>query len=165
MRQRFGFLVVSIALASGACSAAAPIDYRTAVRYPDDQGIVTAVSLEEMTIDGRSAYAISEDIQSFSTRDHQTTPIVDWKESYVHVGFDASGNLAWVAGIGIVVEDDEARVVLYRGVLSSTDDDGNSIFEDGTVFRFAQGIDGSVGQMATFTIDAQRDLIIEMELI
>lgn len=151
-----------MALQAG-CTGSEPIDHREEVRFPDDQGIVTAVNFDEITLDGERSFPISDEVDSFTTRGHDTTPLVHWQDRYVHIGIDADGLVIWVAGIGIVVEEDDARVVLYTGVFEGLDEDGNAIFQDGTVLRLAEGIEPpGVGDEAAARIDADTDQVIEL---
>lgn len=165
MRLKIIYLTVALVVVGVACSGSEPTNYREEVRYPDDQGIVTAISFDEITLDGDRSFPISEAVDSFTTRGHDTTPLVHWQDRYVHVGLDGDGLVIWVAGIGIVVEDDDARVVLYTGVFEGIDEDDNAIFQDGTVLRLAEGIDlPATGDETAITLDADRDLVTELKV-
>ncbi|MEN3273094.1 MAG: hypothetical protein V7636_1855, partial [Actinomycetota bacterium] len=57
-------------------------------RVPDDEGIVTAVDLTSLTLDGHRTYRVEEDLVSFSNIDLQPVPLLYTKGQYVQVGAD-----------------------------------------------------------------------------
>lgn len=107
-------------------------------RYPTDEGVVTDINFERMELDGSRVYRISEAIESFTTRSHDVTPLLSWKNRYVHVGVNDQREAIWVAGIGVVTGD--PRVVVYTGAFERVDAKGRAIFRDGTVLQLGEGV-------------------------
>ena len=106
-------------------------------RYPDAEGVVRAVTLERLTLDGNRSWPLRRDLQSFSTYDLGATPVLQRQGHYVQVGLRGK-EVAWVAGIGVVVAG-ERPVVFYNGHLLRIEK-GRAIFRDGTVLRLAAGV-------------------------
>ena len=129
-------------------------------RTPDADGIVTDINFNEVQIDGSDTFEIHPEIESFTSREHTITALLRWKDRwYVHIGLE--DNVAvWIAGIGIVVEGDEQ--VTYPGTFLRAEND-RAIFEDGTVFRMADGVASArEGSLVAAVIDVERDLLIEL---
>lgn len=125
-------------------------------RFPDDEGVVTAVSLERITLDGGRSYGVSEDLASFSTYDLAATPMLHRQGQYVQLGLDGD-KAEWMAGIGVVVRaPGEEPVVFYNGHLLRIED-GRAIFRDGTVLRLGVGVERPrSGGMVRAEIDPSR---------
>ncbi|MEW6471609.1 MAG: hypothetical protein AB1679_05020 [Actinomycetota bacterium] len=113
-------------------------------RYPDAEGVVEQISFDRITLDGGRTYAVSQDLQSFSTYDLAAVPMLHRRGQYVQLGLDGK-KVAWMAGIGVVVRGAAPPVVYYNGVLVRLDDD-RAIFRDGTVLRLADGVTSPVDQ-------------------
>lgn len=107
-------------------------------RYPDAEGVVSVVTLERLTLDGGRSWPLRRDLQSFSTYDLGATPVLQRQGQYVHVGLRGK-EVAWVAGIGVVVAV-ERPVVFYNGHLLRVDGKRRAVFRDGTVLRLAGGV-------------------------
>lgn len=107
-------------------------------RRPDAEGVVTAISFQEIRLDGGRTYKVSKELQSFSTYDLAATPMLQRKGQYVQLGVD--GDVAeWMAGIGVVVRAAGRKpVVFYNGDLVEVDGD-EAVFADGTVLTLAEG--------------------------
>lgn len=115
-------------------------------RVPDDEGIATAISHEQITIDGERAYGVSDALLSFSTYDLELEPVLGREGQYVHVGLDGD-DVVWLAGIAHAVDapGGEGLAVYYTGTLAEIDDD-RAIFCDGTTFGLAEGAEPPVEQ-------------------
>lgn len=107
-------------------------------RYPDAEGVARGVTLERLTLDGNRSWPLRRDLQSFSTYDLGATPVLQRQDQYVQVGLRGK-EVAWVAGIGVVVAG-EHPVVFYNGHLLRIDGKRRAIFRDGTVLRLADGV-------------------------
>jgi hypothetical protein len=105
--------------------------YRAGVpRFPDDEGVVTDVNFERLTIDGQRKYEISQDVESFSTYDGTILSLLVHKNRYAQLGLDGK-TVVWISGIGLVLED---KTVVYVGEVSKADEK-RLIFKDGTVLQ------------------------------
>ena len=114
-------------------------------RYPDAEGVVEQISFERITLDGGRSYGVRQDLQSFSTYDLAAAPMLQRLGQYVQVGLQGK-QVAWMAGIGVVVRrPDTPPVVYYNGVLVRLDG-RRAIFRDGTVLRLAATVTPPVGQ-------------------
>jgi hypothetical protein len=127
-------------LAAVACGEDAPQSaIGTGPRFPDDEGIATFVSHERIQIDGERNYKITSDVESFkSLEGNEITPLLTWKDKYVHLGVDQEDNsAAWIAGLGIV-SPGEPKLVTYVGVFNGVQK-GRATFADGTTLRLTEG--------------------------
>jgi hypothetical protein len=107
-------------------------------RIADDEGIVTAVDLSSITLDGTRTYTVEDDLVSFSNIDLQPVPLLYTDGQYVQIGAD--GHTArWIATLAKPLPLDPP-VVLYSGVVRSVDD-GRLVFANGTVLELARGVD------------------------
>jgi len=107
-------------------------------RIPDDEGIVTAVDLSSVTLDGHRTYRVEDDLVTFSNIDLQTVPLLFTKGQYVQVGAD--GHTArWIGTVAKPLKT-TPPVVIYEGTIRSVDD-GRLVFANGTVLRVADGVD------------------------
>jgi hypothetical protein len=112
-------------------------------RHPDAEGVVSGVTLERITLDGNRSWPLRNDLQSFSTYDLAATPVLHRQGHYVQVGLQGK-EVAWVAGIGVVVTAGRP-VVFYNGHLRRIEE-GRAIFRDGTVLRLAKGVRSPVDE-------------------
>lgn len=108
-----------------------------ALRVPDDEGVVTAISRETVTLDGARTYAVSEALLSFSAYIRVLEPMQGRRGQYVQIGLDGD-TMIWMAGIGAVV-DGSPRSVYFTGTLVRVGA-GRAEFDGGTVFRVATGV-------------------------
>lgn len=92
-----------------------------------------------MTLDGQRTYPIDREVESFSSRDHRVTPLVHWKDRYVHLGLETSRGVIWIAGIGVVTDDQPPRV-FYSGKFERIDNQRRAIFADGTALKVGGGL-------------------------
>lgn len=131
-------------------------------RIPDAEGVVTDVSRDRLVLDDGRELAIGDTLQSFSTYDGTTSPVLGRRGQYVQVGVDGD-TLVWVAGIGVVV-DGSPDAVYYSGRL--VDVDGvRLVFRDGTVLTAAKGldgVDGLIGSDVQAVIDPASHVVREL---
>lgn len=106
-------------------------------RFPDDEGVVTRVSANGLTLDGRRSYDVSENLRSFSALDLSIQPLVRSRGQYAQVGLDGN-SVVWLGRIAAVVRT-PAPTVFYVGRLARIDK-GRAIFREGTVLRLAAGV-------------------------
>lgn len=103
-------------------------------RLPDIEGVVTEVSNDEIVLDGKHTYEVSDDLMAFSTYTLEAIPLAQRKGQYVQLGLDGD-TAEWLALIG---EPLEGRVY-YTGELEKVDG-GKLVFSDGTVLALADGV-------------------------
>jgi hypothetical protein len=107
-------------------------------RVPDDEGIVTAVDLTSVTLDGDRTYRVEDDLVSFSNIDLQPVPLLYTQGQYVQVGAD--GHTArWIGTVAKPLGT-KPPTVLYAGTIRSVDH-GRLVFANGTVLRVAGAVD------------------------
>lgn len=132
-----------VALTLAACGGggdARPFALDGSPRVPDDEGIATQVSLQEVTLDGERTYKLAKSLRSFSTYTLKLEPVLGRKGHYVQVGLDGD-EVVWLAGIALPVagDGDTPPSVYYSGTLAERDGD-RLIFEDGTVLTAADDL-------------------------
>ena len=159
MKRVVSFVLIALAFFS-ACTREEPRQ-KGEPRFPDDQGLVTSVSLKNIELDGERRYELNDETESFSTYNETITPVLSWKNKYVHVGLRGDV-VAWVAGIGVVDKSKDPAVVHYTsGLLKRVDDKRNAIFADGTVLKLDEPLgDPPVGERMAAEIEAGRHVVI-----
>jgi hypothetical protein len=108
------------------------------IRVPDDEGIVTAVDLESVTLDEERTYEVDRELASFSAIDLSTVPLLFTEGQYVQVGTDGD-RLVWLSAFAKPLAGDRPLVV-FAGEVDLVDD-GAIEFDNGTVLRLAPGVD------------------------
>lgn len=147
----------------GSCfREAEPIDFTQVPRFPDDQGIVTQVDFTLIELDNGREYKVSPAIQSFSTYTGQMSPLLSWKDKYVHLGVEDGETAVWIAGIGVLDRSVDPPVVYYtNGIFRNVDEQGRAMFADGTVLRLAEGVETPpANSRVTAVIDPRRHIIV-----
>jgi len=142
MRRTSGApLVLALALLAS-CSSGGDDGPRFALdgspRVPDDEGIVTAVDLESVTLDGDRVYDVDRGLVSFSAIDLSTVPLLFTEGQYVQVGTDGD-EAKWIGTIAKPLASDPPRVV-YSGAVDEVADDSVT-FQNGTVLRVDDAVD------------------------
>lgn len=140
MRARGAVLVVLLLALVGGCSSDdAPVvvlDGRA--RVPDAEGVVQQVDGSRITLDGRR-YALSPDLQAFSTYTLEAIPVRSRRGQYVQVGLDGN-TVVWLAAYGAVVRAAGApATVYYTGVFVGVRG-GRAVFRDGSTVAFERGV-------------------------
>lgn len=163
--RRFQVLA-TILFVAAACAQTAPVPESildTGPRVPSDEGVVTAVTFESITLEGVRTYKISKSVESFTTNEHTVTPLVHWLDRYVHVGVNKEKVALWVAGIGVVPKGGSDPRVVYAGVFSKLDAKGRAIFADGTVLKLGPGVPPpELGKQVLVYIDPAAKQIVEL---
>lgn len=138
MRGR-SIVVAVLLIAAVGCTEAEPITEQ--VRFPDDEGMATDMTLERVQLGGDRTYRISSRVESFRSRSHEVTSLLFWEGKYVQVGLDGNDEVAWIAGLGTVTNT-EPPLARYSGVFVEVDEDtGRAVFEDGTTLALADGVE------------------------
>ena len=107
-------------------------------RVPDDEGIVTAVDLESVTLDDERTYDVDRDLASFSAIDLSTVPLLFTEGQYVQVGTDGD-RLVWLSALAKPLAGDRPLVV-FTGEVELVAD-GTVEFDNGTVLRLGGDLD------------------------
>lgn len=133
-------MALSTMLALGACSGGGGSGFALdgSPRPADDEGIVTDVDLESVTLDGERTYVVERDLRSFSALDLSTVPLLFTKGQYVQVGVDGD-TLSWIGAIAKPLALAEP-VVLYTGEVEAVTED-TIVFDNGTVLQRGTNID------------------------
>jgi len=144
MRRSFAvvacFALASAVTLTGACAGkagGAAIKLDGSPRFPTDQGVVTEVNQQRITIDGRRTYSLSPHLQSFAAVSLATIPVLQTKGQYVQVGLRET-TVTWLGRIADVVRTDHAAV-FYVGHLVRLQA-RDLVMRDGTVLRLADGL-------------------------
>lgn len=160
--MRRSIAAAALGLIAFACGGGPDSVLGTGPRIPDAEGIATEVTLEQIEIDGDKTYPIGDGVESFTTRSHEVTPLLTWKDKYVHVGLNDDGDVDWVAGIGTVV-DSKPSYTLYTGIFEAVDDEtGRAVFEDGTTLELASGVKPPAEGEAVVTIDPAKHAVTKI---
>jgi hypothetical protein len=152
------FVVVLVAAACSSGDEAVRLD--GSPRYPDDEGVVTAISFDRITLDGRRTYDVSPGLRAFSTVTRQLEPMLRRKGQYVQIGLD-DRTMVWMAGIAAVVRT-EPPAVYYVGRMVSVDEERRAVFADGTVLRLAPTADQRERRRFRARIDPARHVVVEL---
>jgi hypothetical protein len=160
-------LAVLLAVAAtGACRAGgqdpmADIHLDGSARPPDVAGVVTKVTVDDITIDAKT-YRLSRNLLAFNTYSLEAIPVLRTKGSYVHAGL-VEGRAVWVSEVARVLPAASGRRVgYYRGTLLAVDD-GRLVFRDGTVLRPAAGVAAPKPPVAVLaTIDVRSDRVVAL---
>lgn len=147
------------AAACGGEETEAPVVLDGSPRFADDEGIVTALDVDDrtLTLDGKRSYQVSDNLRSFSALDLSIQPLADAANAYVQVGLEGR-TVVWLGRIAKVVPTDPPRVY-YVGRLrsiESTDEGRRVVFGEGTVLELADGVEppeGSDGELVQAEID------------
>lgn len=157
-------LLIAALLILGGCGRQEQRDqvFGTQARFPDDEGVVTDINFERLVLDEARRHDISPDVQSFSTYDGTVTPLLHHKGRYVQVGLDDKDRVEWVAGIGLVLQQDNP-VVIYNGVVERVDSRRGVIFRDGTVLKLSSRVTPpEPGLRVKATIDPDKGQVVEI---
>lgn len=114
-----------------------PIALDGSPRFPDAEGVVTSVTVRQLTLDGGRVYDVSKKLQSFSTYTLETVSLLQRKGQYVQVGLHGR-TVVWIGTIGAPLPQNPP-VVYYLGTLVKVDQ-GRLVFRDGTVLRLGPSV-------------------------
>ncbi|MFL6111976.1 MAG: hypothetical protein ACJ786_11570 [Catenulispora sp.] len=159
-RARFGMLGMVVGLATamlgGACShgsskAAVVLDGRP--RLANDEGVVTAVTKDRLTLDGKRTYSVDRNLQSFESTTLKVMPLLNRTGAYVQIGED-HGKVRWIASYTLVVtRPDQPPTAFHTGRVARTEA-GRVVFADGSVLAVAPGVTvPEAGRQARAEID------------
>jgi hypothetical protein len=157
------FLALALATV-GACGRSAPgaaIKLDGSGRFPDDQGVVTSVTQQRITLDGRRTYALSPHLQSFAAVSLAVVPVLQTKGQYVQVGLRET-TVTWLGRIADVVHTDH-DAVFYVGHLVRVQAK-DLVMRDGTVLRLADGFTPPtrVDVDVTAEIDPAKHVVVKL---
>jgi hypothetical protein len=128
-------LALLVALSTG-CRGGDPVaDIRLdgTPRLPDRAGVVEAVSLKDITVDGKTT-PLSRRLLAFSTYTLAALPVLQTKGTYVHLG-TKDGKVVWVALVAKLL----GEKAFYDGTFVRAEG-GGLVFQDGTVLVAAAGV-------------------------
>jgi hypothetical protein len=138
------------------------VDYSKTARFPDDQGRVTGIDFSTIQLEGRRSYDISDDVQSFVTYSGKVTPLLSWKDKFVHLGLDKDRKVIWVAGIGVIDRSAGPPSVYYtNATFVRTAPKRRAVFKDGTVLVVPEEVQlPKKDSKVTARIDAEKHVVI-----
>lgn len=156
--MRFAALALAALLGVSGCSGdpGEPRDILDGEpRIPDDEGVVTNLTVEKVTLDGERTYRVSKDLIAFSPSTLKLERLVKHLGQYVHVGLDGK-TVVWMSGFGAVLPDDDTAHAFYTGVVEAFE--GHRItFTDGTVMRVHGALENpGPGRQVQVQIDAEQ---------
>lgn len=137
-------------------------------RLPDDEGVVTALDIDglTLTLDGKRAYEVSEELRSFSALDLSIQPLANAKDAYVQVGLDGR-TVVWLGRIAKLVPTEPPRA-FYVGRFSRVENSEGgrrAVFGEGTVLALADGVEPppeAEGQVLQVEIDPASHTVIAL---
>lgn len=155
-------------VACGGGETKSPVVLDGSPRLPDDEGVVTALDVEglSLTLDGKRSFQVSEQLRSFSALDLSIQPLAGAKDAYVQVGLDGR-TIVWLGRVAQVVPT-KPPSVFYVGRFTRVEDfeDGRRVvFREGTVFTLADGVEPppeSVDQVLQAEIDPAAHTVIDL---
>lgn len=140
LRVLRALLAVALTLAVAACSrdAQPPVVLDGSPRVPDDEGVATALSHDEITLDDERTYRVSPALRSFSALTLEIEPMLLREGQYVQIGV-RQGEMVWMGGVSAVTRDMSPPSAFFTGLLDRVDD-GRLVFANGTVFRLKRDV-------------------------
>lgn len=152
-----------LACVLAACGRGGPASILDAgPRQPDAEGVVEEVNPDRIRLDGGRVWRVDPQVESFTSGGHDLTPLARWTGRYVHIGLNDQDRVVWVAGIGIVAQQDPP-VVRFSGVVDRVQD-ATLIFADGTVLRLAEGVEPpGRGMQVVVTIDPAARTVVSVQ--
>lgn len=133
-------------------------------RVPDDEGVVTAVDLDAITLDGDRRYEIADDLVSFSSIDLDVVPLLFTEHQYVQVGLDGS-TVEWIGAIARPLTS-EPPSVAFTGTVTGVDD-GALVFRNGTVLDLGAHVDAANldGKDVQVSLDPSAHAVTDVEAV
>lgn len=164
-----GLVVVGAVFAGcGDEATEAPVVLDGTPRLPDDEGVVTDLDVDglSLTLDGKRSYQVSEQLRSFSALDLSIQPLAGAKDAYVQVGLNGR-TVVWLGRISKVVPT-EPPSAFYVGRfkrVEQSDEGRRVVFGEGTVLSLADGVEppaGSEGQVVQAEIDPAAHRVVAL---
>ena len=154
-------LVVALLLAACSSGGGDAFALDGTPRIADDEGVVTAVGSDTITLDDERTYEVDDDLVSFSSIDLSVLPLVNTKRQYVQVGLD-DDTVRWIGAVARPLSDPPA--VVYAGEVAAVEA-GRLTFTNGTVFRLDDGVDGAGlrGRRAQISLDPEEGVVTEVQ--
>jgi hypothetical protein len=166
MRRASGAVLLLTIVLLAACSGGGDDDdfaLDGRARVPDDEGIVTDVDLESVTLDGDRTYDVDRGLVSFSAIDLSTVPLLFTKGQYVQVGTDG-GTVEWIGAIAKPLATADPFVV-YSGEVERVED-GEVEFANGTVLHLDRALEVEVrrlvGDEVRVSLDPEEQRVTEV---
>ena len=109
------------------------------VRVPDDEGVVTEVTLDRLVLDNDRIYEVSKSVESFLASSRKPAALASTDQRYVQIGLSGSKRVVWISTVGVVAKTDPP-MALYSGHFLRRDSEGRAVFKDGTVLKVRSGV-------------------------
>ena len=159
--------LAAIVMLAGACRSQpepeADIRLDGSPRIPDRAGVVTAVSLREITVD-RTSIPLSRKLRAFSTYTLAAMPVLQTKGAYVHVGVK-SGKVVWLAEVAklLPAPGGKQQTAFYTGTVAKTLPGKQVAFADGTVLELSDGLAPPPAKASVLAeIDPTKDTVVKV---
>lgn len=161
-RRRLVALTVALLLAACSSDDGDPFALDGTPRIADDEGVVTSVTSDTITLDVERTYEVDDDLVSFSSIDLSVLPLVNTKRQYVQVGLDGD-TVRWIGAVARPLLG-EPPTVVYVGEVEAVES-GRLTFTNGTVFRLDDGVDGAglSGHRAQISLDPEEGVVTEVK--
>lgn len=109
------------------------------VRVPDDEGVVTEVTLDRLVLDNDRIYEVSKEVESFLASSRKPAALASTDHRYVQIGLSSNKRVVWISTVGVVAKTDPP-MALYSGHFLRRDSEGRAVFKDGTVLKVRSGV-------------------------
>jgi len=145
--------VVVVAVPSCGGGGPTPLVLDGSPRFPDDEGLVTDVDLDTVTLDAERTYDISDELRSFSALDLSTAPLLFSDGQYAQVGLHGD-TVVWLGTVARPVGVDPPVVYFTDAVAEVAN--GNLTFAGGLVLRLADDRDApAAGTVVRAELDVE----------
>lgn len=162
--RRLAAVVALVILPLAACDSRTPapvVRLDGTARFPDDEGIATALDRNSITLDGERRYKVSDELRSFSTYTRELEPMIGRRNQYVQIGV-VGDEMVWMAGVSRVIKVRGEPAVFYTGRFREVAR-GRFVFTDGTTFAVAPGVARpGTRRSVTVRIDPETHRIVEI---
>lgn len=162
--RRLAGVVALVALMAAGCASRTDepvVRLDGTARFPDDEGIATALDRNSITLDGSRRYKVSDQLRSFSTYTRELEPMIGRLGQYVQIGV-VDDEMVWMAGVSRVVEIEGEPAVFYTGRFREVSK-GRFVFTDGTTFAVGPGVPTPGNERpVTVRIDPTTHRIVEI---
>ena len=124
-------------------------------RRANAEGVVTDVSLERLTLDGRRTFEVDPKLRCFDAGTLKSVPLLGRLGTYVQAGV-AGKKVSWISSYSAVVElPDRPRLAFHIGTVV-TAKPGEIVFKDGSVLKVAPDV-----QLPPADVRARADIDVE----
>jgi hypothetical protein len=157
LRRGAGLAAAAVALvACGSGAKAPPIVLDGTPRRANAEGVVTAVTIQKLTLDGNRTFDVDPKLRCFDSGTLKSVPLLQRKGTYVQAGV-AGNKVSWIAGYSAAVQlAGRPPIAFHTGTIASAKA-GEVVFKDGSVLTLAPGVAPlDAGTSARAEIDVEK---------